>query len=153
MAPMANEQTYVMLKPGVLQRRLTGEIIGRLEAKGLKLIGLKMMRIPRELAETHYGEHKGKPFFGELIEYITSGPVVAMVIAGENAIAHVRTLAGATKAEEALPGTIRGDYALVTGKNIIHASDSPESAEREINLFFEPSDILDYEDPNASWVV
>ena len=148
---MSYEKTYVMLKPGVLQRRLVGEIIARVEAKSLKLIGLKLIHISRDLAETHYGEHKGKPFYDGLITYITSGPVVAMVVAGETAIGHVRTLAGATKVEEALPGTIRGDFAAVTSKNIIHASDSPESAEREIGLFFKDEEIIDYEDGNAEW--
>lgn len=142
-----------MLKPGVLQRRLVGEIIQRLEDKGLQLAGLKMMGISRDLAETHYGEHAGKPFFDGLISYITSGPVVAMVITGEEAIRRVRMLAGATKAEEALPGTIRGDYAAITTKNIIHASDSPESARREIKLFFDQSEIHTYEDPNRDWIV
>lgn len=150
---MAYQLTYVMLKPGVLQRRLAGEIIRRLEAKGLELRGMKLMRIPRELAEKHYGEHQGKPFYDGLIGYITSGPVLAMAIGGEEAIGRVRLLAGATRVEEALPGTIRGDFAAVTTKNIIHASDSPESAQREIGLFFLETEILPFEDPNASWTV
>jgi nucleoside-diphosphate kinase len=109
------------------------------------------MQIDRNLAETHYAEHKERPFFGELTTYITSGPVVAMVIGGESAISMIRTLCGATKADQAAPGTIRGDYALVTGMNIIHASDSPESASREIGLFFKENEILSYEDTNARW--
>ncbi len=153
MQRMAHEKTYVMLKPGVLQRRLVGEIIGRLEHKGLQVIGLKMMQIPEELARKHYAEHDGKPFFGDLIGYITSGPVVAMVVAGEDAISRVRLLAGATKVEQAQPGTIRGDFAAVTTKNIIHASDSPESAEREIGLFFGADQVVPWEDPNADWTV
>jgi nucleoside-diphosphate kinase len=150
---MAYEKTYVMLKPGVLQRRLAGEILQRIERKGLKIIGLKMMQIPRERAETHYAEHEGKPFFEDLISYITSGPVIAFVVAGEDAISRVRLLAGATKVEQAQPGTIRGDYAAVTTKNIIHASDSTESADREIELFFETAEISEWDDPNADWTV
>jgi nucleoside-diphosphate kinase len=142
-----------MLKPGVLQRRIAGEIVRRIERKGLKIIGLKTMQIPRERAERHYAEHQGKPFFGDLISYITSGPVVAMVVAGESSISRVRLLAGATKVEEALPGTIRGDFAAVTTKNIIHASDSPESSSREIELFFRDDEIIDWPDPNEDWTV
>ncbi len=148
---MAYEKTFAMLKPGVLQRKLTGEIIARIERKGLQIAGLKLMQIDRNLAETHYAEHRDKPFFGELTSYIVSGPVVAMVIAGESAISMIRALCGATRAEQALPGTIRGDYALVTGMNIIHASDSPESAKREIGLFFSDAEIISYEEPNARW--
>jgi len=142
-----------MLKPGVLQRRLAGELLQRIERKGLKIIGLKMMHIPRQRAETHYAEHEGKPFFDDLISYITSGPVIALVVAGEDAITRVRLLAGATKVEQAQPGTIRGDYAAVTTKNIIHASDSTESAEREIGLFFDADQITEWDDPNADWTV
>ncbi|TVR69965.1 MAG: nucleoside-diphosphate kinase [Spirochaetaceae bacterium] len=150
---MAYQLTYVMLKPGVIQRRLVGEILRRLEDKGLELRGMKLMRIAREPAEEHYGEHRGKAFYDDLISYITSGPVLAMVIGGEEAIGRVRLLAGATRVDEALPGTIRGDFAAVTTKNIIHASDSPESAQREIGLFFLESEILEYEDPNGPWTV
>lgn len=153
MRRMAYEKTYVMLKPGVLQRRIVGEILERIERKGLSIIGLKMMEIPPALAEQHYAEHNGKPFFRDLISYITSGPVVAIVVAGEDAISRVRLLAGATKVEDAQPGTIRGDYAAVTTKNIIHASDSTESAEREIGLFFETSQIVEWDDPNGTWTV
>ena len=153
MRAMAYEKTYVMLKPGVLQRRLAGEILQRIERKGLNIIGLKMMRIPRERAETHYDEHQGKPFFEDLIAYITSGPVIAFVVAGEDAISRVRLLAGATKVEQAQPGTIRGDYAAVTTKNIIHASDSPDSADRELGLFFETDEISEWDDPNGEWTV
>ncbi len=148
---MAYERTFVMLKPGVLQRRLVGEILSRIEKKGLQIIALKLMQIDRNLAETHYGEHREKPFFGELTSYITSAPVVAMVVAGESAISMIRALCGATRVEQATPGTIRGDYALVTGMNIIHASDAPESAKREIGLFFNEGEIISYEDPNAKW--
>jgi nucleoside-diphosphate kinase len=149
---MAIEKTFSMLKPGVVQRRLAGEIIARIERKGLKIVALKMMTIPRSLAETHYAEHREKSFFGELVSFITSGPVVAMVIEGEDAIARVRGLCGATKVDAALPGTIRGDYAMHTGLNIIHASDSPESAAREIGLFFDKAEIQEWKDPSDAWI-
>ena len=148
---MAKERTFAMLKPGVLQRRIAGEIISRFERKGFKIIAMKLMQIPRELAETHYEEHTEKPFFGELVGYVTSAPVVAMVLEGEEGISRLRLLCGATKVEQALPGTIRGDYASQTTMNIIHASDSPESAKREIGLFFADDEIIDYEDGNAGW--
>lgn len=146
------EQTFAMLKPGVLQRRIVGEVLSRIERKGLKIIALKMMRIPQQQCETHYAEHRDKPFFSSLVSYMTSGPVVAMVIEGENAIAYVRQLCGATNPANAAPGTIRGDFGLVTQNNIIHASDSPESAAREIALFFDSSEVLTYEDGNQSWL-
>lgn len=149
---MAIERTFTMLKPGVVQRRLAGEIITRIERKGLKIVGLKMMTIPTSLAQTHYAEHREKPFFGELVSFITSGPVVAMVVEGEDAIARIRALCGATKVEAALPGTIRGDYAMHTGLNIIHASDSAESAGREIGLFFEKAEIQEWSDGNREWI-
>ena len=149
---MAVERTFSMLKPGVLQRRLAGEILTRFERKGLKLVALKLRTISRSLAETHYAEHREKSFFGELVAFITSGPVVAMVIEGDDAIAQVRRLCGATRAEEAAPGTIRGDYAMHTGLNIIHASDSKASAEREIGLFFEPSELCAWADGNDAWI-
>jgi len=149
---MAIERTFTMLKPGVLSRRITGEILSRIERKGFDIIAAKLMRIPRVLAETHYGEHRGKPFFRDLIEYITSGPVLAMVLEGDSAISILRKLCGSTKAEEAAPGTIRGDYAMHTGLNIIHASDSKESAEREIRLFFHAEEILDWQDGNDDWI-
>ncbi len=149
---MAIERTFTMLKPGVVQRRLAGEILARVERKGLKIVALKMMNIPRSLAETHYAEHREKSFFAELVSFITSGPVVAMVVEGDNAIAQVRRLCGATKAEEALPGTIRGDYAMHTGLNIIHASDSSASAEREIGLFFDKAELGPWTDGNDGWI-
>jgi nucleoside-diphosphate kinase len=149
---MATEKTFTMLKPGVLQRRLAGEILARIERKGLKIVALKMMTIPRSLAETHYAEHREKPFFGELVSFITSGPVVAMAVEGEDAIARIRALCGATKVEAALPGTIRGDYAMHTGLNIIHASDSPESAARELGLFFDKAELCPWTDGNDAWI-
>jgi nucleoside-diphosphate kinase len=148
---MSVQKTFTMLKPGALQRRIVGDVITRIERKGLKLVGLKMMSIPRQLAETHYEEHREKPFFGDLVAYITSAPVVAMVVEGEEAIAILRILCGATKVDQAVPGTIRGDYATQTQMNIIHASDSPQSAEREIGLFFNSEEIVEYEDGNGRW--
>lgn len=149
---MALERTFTMLKPGVLSRRIAGEILTRIERKGLTIRALKMMKIDRELAETHYAEHRGKDFFTSLVDYITSGPVVAMVLEGDGAIAMLRRLCGPTKAEDAAPGTIRGDYGMHTNLNIIHASDSPESAARETALFFKPEEILDWEDGNHGWI-
>lgn len=149
---MAIERTYAMLKPGVLSRRIAGEIISRLERKGFDLVGLKIMRISRELAEAHYAEHREKPFFGELVDYITSGPVVAMVLEGDQAIKILRLMAGSTKPLEAASGTIRGDYAMHTNVNIIHASDSPEAAAREISLFFRPEELIDWQDGNRGWI-
>lgn len=149
---MALERTFVMLKPGVLCRRIVGEIISRIERKGFIIVGLKIMRISRDLAEQHYAEHRGKPFFGQLIEYITSEPVVAMVLEGDNSVKMMRLLCGATNPEEALPGTIRGDYAMHTNFNIIHASDSPEAAAREIGLFFRSEELVDWSDENRNWI-
>lgn len=149
---MAIERTYAMLKPGVLSRRIAGEIIAKIEKKGFDIKAMKLVRIPRKLAETHYGEHRDKPFFAGLVDYITSGPVIAMVLEGDQAVLLLRKLCGSTKAEEAAPGTIRGDYAMHTGLNIIHASDSVESAEREIALFFKPEEILDWQDGNDDWI-
>lgn len=143
---------FSMLKPGVLNRRIVGEVISRLEKKGLKLIGLKMMNISNELAGMHYAEHKEKPFFPELAEYITSAPVVAMVWQGDDCVSLVRKLCGATKPSEAAPGTIRGDFCLHTSHNIIHASDSDESAEREISLFFKEDELFDWAEINSCWL-
>ena len=122
-----------------------GKILSRFEEKGLQIVAVKLMQIDEDLAKTHYGEHADKPFFGSLIEYITSSPSLAMVIEGEEAISTIRKLVGATNPLEADLGTIRGDFAMDTGRNIIHASDSPDSAEREINLFFNEDEICDYE--------
>jgi len=149
---MAMERTFAMLKPGVVQRRLVGEILARLEKKGLDLVALRMMRLDEDLARRHYGALADKPFFGELLAFMTSGPVIAMVLQGDDAISMLRRICGATTVEEALPGTIRGDFADHTGKNVIHASDSPESAGREIGLFFRPEEILQWEDGNDEWI-
>ncbi|ABG04494.1 nucleoside diphosphate kinase [Rubrobacter xylanophilus DSM 9941] len=130
------EQTLVLIKGDGVRRRLIGEIIRRLENKGLAIRDLKMMRVSRELAEEHYAEHREKPFFGELVEFITSAPVVAMRVEGEGAIGVVRNLMGATDPAKAAPGTIRGDLALSMPDNLVHGSDSPQSAARELRLFF-----------------
>ena len=142
-----------MCKPGVLNRRLVGHVITRLESKGLKLVALKLMNISPELAAKHYAEHAGKSFYNDLVSYITSAPVVAMVwqLENEDCVQLVRKVVGATKPSEALPGTIRGDFCSHTNHNIIHASDSDESAEREINLFFKPEEIIDWKDESAIW--
>jgi nucleoside-diphosphate kinase len=145
------EKTLVLLKPGVLQRRIAGEVISRFERKGLKIIALKLLRMDRALVEAHYAEHLGRDFYGKLVEYTLSGPVIAMILEGEEAIALVRRLAGPTNLLEAPPGTIRGDYAARTRLNIVHASDSPASAEREIALFFQAREICPWEDGNGGW--
>jgi len=133
---MAIEQTFLMVKPDGVQRQVVGDIVDRFERRGFVLKGAKLMVIPKELAEKHYAEHAERPFFGELVDFITSGPVFAMVWEGENVIKLARTMMGATKPEESNPGTIRGDYATTVSHNIIHGSDSLASAEREIGLFF-----------------
>lgn len=146
------ERTFVMVKPDGVQRGLVGRIISRFEERGLKICAMKMMRIPRELAERHYAEHKGKSFFDSVVSYVTSGPVVCMVLEGENAIAAVRTMMGKTNPQDAAPGTIRGDFAQATGRNIVHGSDSPESAKREISLFFNDYEIQKYERIDEAWL-
>ncbi|WP_277287989.1 nucleoside-diphosphate kinase [Veillonella montpellierensis] len=130
------EQTLVLIKPDGVRRRLCGEILNRYERKGLNIVAMQLMQVPRSLAEDHYVEHKNKPFFGELVDFITSGPVLAFVLSGEHAIATVRTLNGATNPQDAVPGSIRGDYALTMDANVVHASDSIEAATREIALWF-----------------
>jgi nucleoside-diphosphate kinase len=130
------ERTYIMIKPDGVRRGLTGEIIGRIERKGFAITALQKLVISKATAETHYGEHAGKPFFDGLVQFITSGPVVAMVVEGPGAIAEMRRLMGATRPWEAAPGTIRADFATTVDENIIHGSDSPESAAREIGIFF-----------------
>ena len=142
------QRTFTMLKPGAVKRRLTGEILTRFEKRGLKVIAAKTLMISEDLAKTHYGEHSDKPFFNDLISYITSGPVFAMVLEGDDVISLVRKMVGATNPKEADIGTIRGDYGIDTGRNIVHASDSEESAQREINLFFDETEFCDYELPD-----
>ena len=138
---MAIEQTFFMVKPGGVARGLTGEIIRRVEARGLKLRGLKLMQVGTELAESHYDEHRDKPFFGELIEGITASPVVAMVVEGEQAIRAIRAMTGATNPIDAAPGTIRGDLALEMGENVVHSSADPEAAAREVGLWFSAAEL------------
>jgi nucleoside-diphosphate kinase len=135
-----------------VQRGLAGDILGRFEHRGLKIVGLKMMRVPRQLAESYYAEHKGKPFYEPLMSYITSGPVIAMVLEGDGAVAIVRKMMGKTNSAEAEPGTIRGDYALTIGRNVIHGSDSPESAKREIGFFFKPDELQEYKRIDEAWL-
>lgn len=130
------EQTLVLIKPDAVSRQLTGEILNRYERKGLTITAMKLLQTPRSIAEEHYAEHKDKAFFGELVDFLTSGPLVAMVLRGKNAIACVRALNGATNPVEATPGSIRGDYALSMEANVVHASDSLESAQREIQIWF-----------------
>lgn len=131
-----SERTLVLIKPDGVRRGLVGEVIGRIEAKGLAIVALELRTLDRESAETHYDEHRGKPFFDGLVEFITSAPLVALVAEGERAIEAFRSVAGATDPVKATPGTVRGDFALAVGQNIVHGSDSPESAAREIGLFF-----------------
>jgi nucleoside-diphosphate kinase len=148
-----NERTLVLIKPDGVQRLLTGRILARYEDRGLKLVGLKMIHVDRDLAERHYAIHREKPFFGSLVEFITSAPLVAAVLEGPNAIAVVRAMNGATRPNEALPGTIRGDFALETAQNLVHASDSPENAADEIALWFDPGELLDHEREIDRWVL
>jgi nucleoside-diphosphate kinase len=133
---VATERTLVLVKPDGVRRGLAGEIISRLERKGLTLVALELRTLDRSVAEEHYGEHKERPFFGELVDFITGGPLVAVVVEGPNAVAGTRRLMGVTNPVEATPGSIRGDYALEIGQNLVHGSDSPESAAREIGIFF-----------------
>lgn len=147
------EKTLIILKPDCVQRRLVGTIIQRFEQKGLTLAAMKLMQISRELAEQHYAVHKGKPFYPGLIDYITSGPVVLMVIAGPNAITISRKLMGKTFGYEAEPGTIRGDFGSSRTYNLVHGSDAPESAQAEIALYFKPEEVLDYAPADHTFVL
>jgi nucleoside-diphosphate kinase len=147
-----SERSFVMLKPDAILRRLMGTVLTRFEERGLKIVAAKMMEISEDLAKEHYGEHIEKPFFKDLVGYITSAPVLAMVIEGDECISLIRKMVGATNPKDADLGTIRGDYALDTGRNIIHASDSPQSAKREISLFFEDSEICEYTLPDESLI-
>ncbi|MBX9569139.1 MAG: nucleoside-diphosphate kinase [Candidatus Obscuribacterales bacterium] len=136
------QRTFVAIKPDGVQRGLIGDIVSRFEKKGLKIVGMKFMQVTKQLAENHYGEHKGKPFFEGLVGFITSGPILAMVLEGKDAIAVSRTVIGATNPVSAAPGTIRGDLALEIGRNIVHGSDGPESAKREIGIFFSDEELV-----------
>lgn len=142
----------MLLKPDAVQRGLIGRIVGRLEERGLKIVGMKMLRVPRTLAETYYAEHRGKEFFESLMKYITSGPVVAMVLEGADAVARVRKLMGRTNPADAEPGTIRRDFGLTIEQNVIHGSDSPETARREIGLFFASDELHPYARTDEPWI-
>ena len=146
------ERTLVLIKPDALQRGLAAEILSRLERRGLKIVGLRLMRMDQALARRHYAEHEGKPFLDSLVRFITSGPLIAAVFEGPNAVEVVRGLMGATDPQQAAPGTIRGDLGLFIQSNLIHGSDSPEAAEREIALFFEDADIKAWERSIDPWV-
>ncbi len=151
---VAEERTFVAIKPDGVERGLVGEIIHRFERRGLKLVGLKLMKVATETAEQHYGEHKGKPFYAGLVGFITSGPIVAMVLEGKNAVSLARQVIGSTNPSEAAPGTIRGDLALDIGRNLVHGSDSLASAKREIAIFFSDEEqIKDWQKTIQRWVV
>ena len=146
------ERTFVMVKPDGVQRGLAGNVISRFEAKGFKLVGLKLVSVSKELAEEHYGVHKERPFFGSLVSFITSSPVVAMVWEGKNVISSARTLIGATNPIEAAPGTIRGDFGMDIGRNLIHGSDGADTAAAEIKLWFNEDELSSWEPSTASWL-
>ena len=146
------ERTLVLIKPDALQRGLAGEILARLERRGLKIVALKLMRVDEALARRHYAEHEGKPFLESLIRFITAAPIIAAVFEGPNAVAVVRAVMGATDPQQAAPGTIRGDYGLYIQYNLIHGSDSPEAAQREIALFFNEGEILSWEREVDRWL-
>ena len=146
------ERTLVLLKPDAVQRGLVGAVISRLESRGLKIAAMKMLRMDMETAAVHYGEHVGKPFYDGLVEFITSGPLVAMVLEGENAVPLTRNAMGSTNPADASPGTIRGDMAVDLGRNLIHGSDSADSAKREIEIFFSPDEVLCYDRDVEPWI-
>lgn len=146
------EKTFAMIKPDAVQRGLVGTIISRYEAKGLRVAGMKIMQVTEEIAKQHYAEHVEKPFFPGLLSYITSGPVVALVLEGKNAVADVRKMNGATNPLEAACGTIRGDFAQEVGRNVVHGSDSVESAAREIAIYFNDNEVLEYDYLPAKWL-
>lgn len=146
------ERTFLAIKPDGVQRKLVGEIIRRFETKGFTLVGLKFMNVSRELAEQHYGVHKERPFFGSLVEFITSGPVVAMVWEGDGVIAAARKVIGATNPLSAEPGTIRGDFGANIGRNLIHGSDAPETAQHEVSLWFKEEELVSWQPTIMPWV-
>ncbi|MCE7928435.1 MAG: nucleoside-diphosphate kinase [Dehalococcoidia bacterium] len=147
------ERTLVLVKPDAMQRGLAGEVIGRLERRGLRIVAMKLLQIDAALARRHYAEHEGKPFFPGLVEYITSAPVIAAVLEGPNAIQVVRNTVGATNPVEAAPGSIRADFGLERGRNLVHASDSPASGEREAALFFSPGEIISWTRDTDRWII
>ncbi len=146
------QRTLVLIKPDAVQRNLSGKIISRLEDKGLKLVGIKLIHVDESLASKHYGEHIGKPFYNSLVEFITSSPVIALAIEGDNSVQVVRNLMGATNPVDSLPGTIRGDYGLTIGMNLIHGSDSEDSANRELAIFFDDSELINYDRQIDDWI-
>ncbi|HET9014486.1 MAG TPA: nucleoside-diphosphate kinase [Thermomicrobiaceae bacterium] len=147
------ERTLIIVKPDGVQRGLAGEIVSRFERRGLKLVGLKLQRVSRELAERHYGVHRGKPFYQGLVDYITSGPVVVGVLEGPDAVAAVRNTVGATDPAKAAAGTIRGDLGVAIGRNLVHASDGAETAAHEIGLFFQPDELVSYSRALDPWIL
>lgn len=149
---LMTERTLLILKPDAVQRGLVGQIIGRLEAKGLQIVGMKFLQITRELAERHYAVHKGKPFYDSLLKFMTSSPVVVLCIQGRGSIEVCRKLMGTTAGFKAEPGTIRGDYGMSGSNNLIHGSDSLESAQSELAIWFKPEELVDYPLANAAWV-
>jgi len=149
---MVKQRTFVMVKPDGVQRGLVGEIISRFEKKGIKIIAMKMVSVSKQLAEKHYGIHKGKPFFAPTVKYITSSPVVAMVLEGNNVIDMVRSMMGKTNPQDAALGTIRGDYGQFIGRNIVHGSDGPDTAEFEINLWFSKEELSSYTRIDEKWL-
>jgi nucleoside-diphosphate kinase len=150
---MVKERTFVMIKPDGVQRGFVGEIINRFEKKGLKIVAMKMVSVSKELAEKHYGIHRGKPFFEPTVKYITSSPVVAMVLEGFNAIELVRNMMGKTNPVEATPGSIRGDFGQFIGRNIVHGSDGADTAKFEINLWFKPEELSKYVRIDEKWLI
>ncbi len=149
---MTKEQTFVMIKPDAVQRGLVGEIISRFEKRGIKITAMKFIKVDKNLAEKHYGVHRGKPFFEPTVEYITSSPVVAMVLEGDNVMEMVRSMMGATNPLKAETGTIRGDYGQFIGRNLVHGSDSRETADFEINLWFKSEELADYNRIDEDWL-
>ena len=147
------ERTLILIKPDGVQRGLVGRLIGRYEQRGLRICGLKMAHVDRQLAERHYAVHRSRPFFGGLVDFIVSSPLVALAVEGPNAISVCREINGATRPEEAAPGSIRGDFALETGQNLVHASDSAETAVAELALWFAPTELFDYERAIDRWVL
>ena len=149
---MALERTLIILKPDAVQRNLCGEIVSRFERKGLQIVGMKMMKISPQLAETHYEAHKARPFYPGLVKFMTSSPVIVMALAGKDVIAIARNMMGATFGSKAAPGTIRGDLGVSNSFNLIHGSDSPEAAQRELSLFFKPDELLEWMPGNQGWI-
>jgi len=146
------ERTLILVKPDGVQRSLIGSIVERFERRGLKLVGMRFLRMTRDLAASHYAVHQGKPFYESLVEYIVSGPIVAMVWEGNNAVAAARMTMGGTNPSEAAPGTIRGDFGMEIGRNLVHGSDSPENAVKEVGLFFGADELIDWQRDSEPWI-